>query len=79
MLAGCVGPAPAPVVENTVTKEPPVPRCTEDSAECLPLMDLVDVSGKTHAGAELDGRVVVFFYWAAWCTPCVHAIVRWVS
>lgn len=35
---------------------------------------LVDLSGRPHALAEWDGRVLVWNFWATWCAPCREEI-----
>ena len=48
--------------------------CFQDGPNCLPLLDLTDVSGKTWTPESLAGKVVIINFWASWCKPCQHEI-----
>ena len=40
------------------------------SGDPVPDFTLVDLSGQTVRFSDLEGRAVVFNFWATWCPPC---------
>jgi thiol-disulfide isomerase/thioredoxin len=44
----------------------------EDGA--LRSVTLVDLAGKARQATEWDGRILVWNFWATWCTPCREEI-----
>ncbi len=39
-----------------------------------PRLDIELVGGKTLAASQLDGKVVVYMFWATWCPICQHEL-----
>lgn len=39
-----------------------------------PRLDIELVGGKTLAASQLDGKVVVYMFWATWCPICVSEL-----
>jgi thiol-disulfide isomerase/thioredoxin len=45
----------------------------------LPAFSLPDLSGKQHAIAEWQGKILVINFWATWCPPCLKEIPDFIA
>jgi cytochrome c biogenesis protein CcmG/thiol:disulfide interchange protein DsbE len=40
----------------------------------LPSTDMMSLSGKTFNLKNFAGKIIIFNFWASWCTPCIEEV-----
>ncbi len=59
---------------NLKKQEPPEYKIMEPSKLTLPSEDFVSLSGKKVNMKDFEGKVIIFNFWASWCTPCIEEV-----
>lgn len=61
------------------TPEPLYTEASETSQLAVPDFDMVTLSGKTINVKHFTGKVIIFNFWASWCTPCIEEVPSLIS
>ena len=83
-LSGCPahGPADArtssepPATMETTTSNDAEEAAETGAVEMAPDVTLTDLSGESVALADMRGGIVVLYFWATYCAPCVEKLPR---
>ena len=59
---------------NLKKQDPPEYKIMEPSKFSLPNEDFLTLSGKKVNVKEFEGKVIIFNFWASWCTPCIEEV-----
>ncbi len=82
IVTGCKGKAPdaeqtpSDIATPTVPDAPEATAANASSDDAAPELVLTDIDGKTISLAASRGKIVVIYFWATYCKPCVEKLPK---